>query len=140
MKMAILRGLPGSGKSTLAKQYVERGYKRFNKDDLRTMIDGGVYSAENEEFIFAVQQSLIAMALHKKLPIVIDNTHGRDSVVAKLIKMAELHDYTVDVVVIDTPIETCIRRDSVRHASVGEEVIRSFAKQPFFQELYSKVS
>ena len=48
-KLLILKGLPASGKSTYAKELVSKGWKRVNKDDLRSMIDGGKWSKKNEE-------------------------------------------------------------------------------------------
>ncbi len=136
MKLVILRGIPGSGKSTLAKQYVERGYKRFNKDDLRAMIDDCRHSKDNEFFVHQAQLALIEGAMIKGYRIVVDNTHGKEKVVKELRDLAEERGYEVEEVVLDTPLATCIARDSVRHKAVGEAVVRQFAEMPFFAEIY----
>jgi predicted kinase len=132
VKLVILRGLPGSGKSTRARELVDTlGYKRVNKDDLRSMIDNGRWSSENEDIILMEQRE----------PIVVDNTHGAEKQVRRLKAIAEAAEYEVVIEVIDTPIDTCIRRDSTRHASVGENVIRNMAEStPFFRTLYGIAS
>ena len=136
-KMVILRGLPGSGKSTLAKQYCTRGYKRFNKDDLRRMLDTGAFSEANEWFVHQSMLALIEGALLKGYPVVVDNTHGKQKNVNELIELATDYSYEVEEVVLDTPVEKCIQRDALREQPCGEDVIRGMlARYPFFQALY----
>jgi predicted kinase len=142
VKLVILRGLPGSGKSTRARELVDTlGYKRVNKDDLRSMIDNGRWSSENEDIINLAQAAIVTMLMEQREPIVVDNTHGAEKQVRRLKAIAEAAEYEVVIEVIDTPIDTCIRRDSTRHASVGENVIRNMAEStPFFRTLYGIAS
>lgn len=143
MKLVILRGLPGSGKSTYARELVTTaGYKRVNKDDLRDMVDNGIWSADNEELINRLSYVLVQELLEQKQPVVVDNTHGAERHVRRLTMMGELAGYTVEVKVFNTPIETCIRNDYYRHSSqqVGAAVILRMAESTtFFKELYKDV-
>lgn len=80
MKQTVwfLRGLPGSGKTTWAKKQVANSggkIKRVNKDDLRSMLDAGKYSKENEKFVLGVRDAIIYDALYKGYSIIIDDTN-----------------------------------------------------------------
>lgn len=135
-KLIILRGIPGSGKSTLSRQLADAGYVRLNKDSLREMCHNGKHSNKNEAFVNQSQALMLELAFELGNNIVLDNTHGRDGQVAELIRRAEAKDYQTEVIVLDTPLETCIRRDRCRLDPVGEDVIRRFLEQPFFAQLY----
>jgi hypothetical protein len=39
------------------------GWKRINKDDIRSMFDNGVYSKKNEKFVIQCEELLILEAL-----------------------------------------------------------------------------
>ena len=61
-KIILTRGLPASGKSTWAKEQVAKGngkVKRVNKDDLRDMIDAGIWSKTNEQLILDARDALV---------------------------------------------------------------------------------
>lgn len=78
-KLVILRGLPASGKSTFAKLLVQAaGYKRVNKDDLRSMLDDGVWSDDSEPLINDAFYTLVTMLMEHGDSIVADNTHGSE--------------------------------------------------------------
>lgn len=135
-KLVLLRGIPGSGKSTLAKQLADSGYVRLNKDAFRDLFHNGKHSNPNEAFVNQSQALILELAMELGKNIVLDNTHGRDGQVAELIRRAEAKDYQTEVIVLDTPLDTCIRRDRCRLDPVGEDVIRRFLEQPFFKSLY----
>lgn len=137
-KMVVLRGLPGSGKSTRARELVAQGFKRVNKDDLRSMIDNGVWSEDNEDVIYLAQMALVALFLEERVPIVVDNTHGGEKQVRRLRALASANSYDFEIEVFSPSIDECIARDRGRTSPVGESVIRFMALQPFFRELYNK--
>ena len=49
--------------------------KRVCKDDLREMLDGGVWSEENEERILMVRDSLVSSLLAQGLDVIVDDTN-----------------------------------------------------------------
>ena len=55
----MLKGLPASGKTTRAKQMVELGVKRVNRDELRLMVDSGVYNKDNERLIRKIAENTL---------------------------------------------------------------------------------
>lgn len=132
-KVIMTIGLPASGKSTWAKEYVAKhpNSKRVNKDDLRAMMDRS-WSKENEAFTLKVRDFIVEQALKENKTIIVDDTGFATKHEYTLREIArdndadfEIKDFT------DVPIETCIERDKIRTASVGEDVIRKMHNQFF---------
>jgi predicted kinase len=135
MKIILTTGAPASGKSFWTKQTMAKEpgkWKRINFDDLRSTIDGGVYSVANEQIIINTRNFLITEAIKNDFNIIIDNTHILDKGkhfknIVKLarslnkdIEVSEKHFYL--------DLEKLIERDKNRDAKVGEEVINKFWK------------
>ena len=131
-KMIIMRGVPGSGKSTRAREYVDReDYVRVNKDDLRQMLNNGLWSRANEKFIHDTSMKLVTMALMAKKNVVVDNTHVTAAQVKPLHKLAEqIGGIEVHEVWVRTSIEECLRRNALREKSerVPDDVIHRMAR------------
>lgn len=128
VKLLMLSGLPASGKSTYAKELVSKGWKRVNKDDLRSMIDDGEWSRKNEHNIKELETSIVSNFLESKYNVVVDDTnfayenHWKD--------VAETFDAEFEVKFFDTPVMECIERDSKRgEKSVGAKVIMGMYNQ-----------
>jgi predicted kinase len=74
--LLILRGIPASGKSTFARGLVNGGpFKRVNRDELREMIDDGLWCKDNERMIVDVQNTIVRKYLSEGWDVVVDNTH-----------------------------------------------------------------
>lgn len=132
MKVIMLKGLPASGKTTWAKEIIDKNpnsYKRINKDELRAMLDNSHHSNDAEKFILKVRDALILMALEEGKHVIVDDTNlapKHEERIRQLIKgkaILEIKDFT------DVDLNTCIKRDLKRHASVGEGVIRGMYRQ-----------
>lgn len=135
-KVILAKGLPGSGKSTWAKQYIKDhvNTKRVNRDDLRSMIDDGVWSDKNEKKIVSIRNSIIRDLLHGGADVIIDETNLNPKAIEALLEF--LHEVEKEIPLTiewqdftNVPVEECIKRDLKRSASVGEAVIRRFYKQ-----------
>jgi len=139
-KVIFLRGLPASGKSTFAKEYVKNNPRsiRINKDSIREMLHGGVWSKANEKFILEVRDTMIKNALRDGLDVVVDDTnfsHIHERTVLEIIHshvnsgISEMDNVVkrgieFEVKFFDTPLEECIRRDKNRTIGhVGKKVI-----------------
>lgn len=128
-KAIILCGLPGSGKSSFAKvlQNNNPSLIRINRDSIREMI-GLPYNPILEENIVKETQLKIANLCHiHEYPILIDDTNVKKESLENWIR--EFHafgfnDENIEVIFMNTPIESCIVRDKNRKNSVGEKVIR----------------
>lgn len=125
----VTRGLPGSGKSTWANQTVleaEAGKMvRVNRDSLRLMLHAGRFKGgRTEQSVTDVRNAVIVYALQAGKDVICDDTNLAPSVMNELQTIADraqvsfvIKDFT------DVPLETCIKRDLQRDASVGKDVI-----------------
>jgi predicted kinase len=132
LKVIINRGLPASGKTTFSKSLMKNNptYKRVNKDDLRAMIDGGIWSKKNEQFIIKTRDELILKYLNAGYNVICDDTnihHKHFQNISKLVK--GLAEVVVNDSFLDIPVEECIRRDLDRVNSVGANVIINMNEQ-----------
>lgn len=131
-KVILTKGLPGSGKSTWAKELSDNmpnTYKRVNKDDLRAMVDNSKYSHDAEKFILQIRDAIILMSIEQGKHVIVDDTNLAPKHVAHITELVKgkaeikIKDFT------DVDIDTCIKRDLKRTASVGEKVIRGMYNQ-----------
>ena len=143
-KVLILTGLSGSGKSTFARQFCAENpnWLRVNRDDLRrsllpislsdywqTWPDREKNRVEN--LVNELQKTAILDGLARGWHILIDNTNLKLSYINEFRKLLTGHFDEVEIryVLIDTPVDECIRRDENRTDSVGEAVIQKQTEQ-----------
>ena len=128
MILYMLRGLPGSGKTTHAKRMVQMGVKRVNRDELRDMVDSGVYNAGNERLIRLFATNLVLASLKQGYDTVIDNTNLKPNDELEWQTLAFRMGAKFVVIDMNVSLEECIRRDAQRDNPVGAEAIRSMQK------------
>lgn len=122
----MYKGLPGSGKTTAAKTNVLASNgktKRINKDDLRSMVDGGRYSKANEKTILETRDVLVMLYLNDNYDVIVDDTNLDPKHRVRLAQIADSHGARYEEVFFDTDLAECIRRDSKREHPVGEKKI-----------------
>ena len=127
----MLKGLPASGKSTYAKELVAKDHNwvRVNKDDLRAMMNGGVFSGKLEKQIVRTERKLAEDALKIGKSVVIDDTNFNPDHEEYFRQLAKMYMEEFEVKFFDTPLEVCIERDNKRPNGVGEAVIRRMYNQ-----------
>ncbi len=147
-KLFILRGLPASGKSSWAMNYVNEHPKTsiiLSKDGIRDML--GIYWVNEREplvsrifilllkdivthgsFTFSKDSSWNAVDenMDNVYDIIIDNTNLNSAAVNEIMDMVAPYDYEIKEVIFNTPMKTCIERDSMRKRNVGSKVIEGF--------------
>ena len=130
-KLLLLRGLPASGKSTYAKELVSKDHNwvRVNKDDLRAMMNGGVFSGKLEKQIVRTERKLAENALKIGKSVVIDDTNFNPDHEEYFRQLAKMYMEEFEIKFFDTPLEVCIERDNKRPNGVGEAVIRKMYNQ-----------
>ena len=130
----MLKGLPSSGKSTFASELVSGGYKRVNKDDLRSMIDGGKWSKSNEENIKNSEAAMVATYLQHGMNVVVDDTNFAYEDFWK--GEAEMVGAEFEVKFFDVPLGECIDRDAKRgDKSVGADVINKMYEKYIYKKV-----
>jgi predicted kinase len=134
-KIILTRGLPASGKSTWAKELVKNSNgkaKRVNKDDLREMIDSGVWSKTNEQLILNARDNLICTFIEGGAEtVIVDDTNFEekhfDNIKGLTDAFNNLGRHSISVEYkdfLDVSLDVCLERDSVRVKPVGEKVIK----------------
>jgi len=143
----ILKGLSGSGKSTYAKELMKNEpnkWKRINKDLLREMLDGGIWSGNNEKGILLTRDNLIPFFLNQGFNVIIDDTNFDPKHTKKIKELVDemnecQYHIEVEEKFFDVPVYECIERDRLRgDKSVGEKVIinqwKKYLDKPVKQE------
>lgn len=122
--LLVLSGLPGAGKSFYAKEFAKNPrWKRINKDDLRAMFDGGVWSGKNERHIVHARNIIVKYWLGEGYNVLVDDTNLNPQHAKDLKLIADDSGAVFEVKFIDTDIETCVKNDLNRLRSVGADVI-----------------
>lgn len=118
----MLRGLPASGKSTFALELVKNGnnWCRVNKDDIRLE-----YPQFSEKEVISFEDEQIIRALEDGMNVVVDDTNFNPFHEKRLRDIADkyLNSSEFEIKDFNTPLDECIKRDSLRDKSVGEKVI-----------------
>lgn len=121
-KIILLKGLPGSGKSYWAKAQCNAETVRVNKDDIRAMM-GGEFSKGKENITLAIRDQAVIQALKQGKTIIVDDTNFAPQHEARMREIALAFDAQVEIMLFDTPVADCIKRDAARPNPVGKAVI-----------------
>lgn len=133
LKIWMLRGLQGSGKSTIAKKIVEENRNTFcvNKDSLRKMLYFENFDPRNEKMIHLANEFLVEHLISQNHSVVIDNMNLGESSINAYKVLAHKYDVDLEVIRVDTPVEDCIQRDTLRKLTgqrfVGKDTIMNTA-------------
>lgn len=126
--VTLTRGLPGSGKTTWARQEqsINKNIVVVCKDDLRAMLNNGVWSKANEKLVLDARDGIIIEALLDGRDVIVADTNFEKKHEDHIRDLVEkyVEGVTVKVMNFDTPLEECIARDLKRPNSVGEKVIK----------------
>ena len=121
-------GIQASGKSTWSKEQLQRypgKYKRINKDDLRAMLDNGVFDFKHEKFILNVRNAIVERALCRGYDVIIDDTNFSDKHWNSMCEIVKrIGNVRVMEKFFDCPIEEAVRRNALRPNPVPEGIIR----------------
>ena len=143
-KLIICRGIQGSGKSTFAKQWCHEDPEhrvRFNNDDIRNML-GDYWIPSREEIVVELKKKFLLSSMERGYDIIIDNMNLNPKEVQfyenlirdwnNLKNIPTNHtkvNYEIEFKNFFTPVEECIRRDSMRPNPIGEKVIKDTWKR-----------
>ena len=127
-------GIPASGKSTWAKKWVlesSGGRKRINRDDLRLMVDSGVWSPDNEKFILKLRDQFVLASLRAGKSVVMGETKLSGDNCTKLCTLIRGAGLTAFVLekMFPVDVDEAVARDAKRTPNVGEAVVRDMWKK-----------
>ena len=134
MRLIILtKGIPASGKTSWALDEMNkhRGvYKRFNKDEMRTLLDANYGSPENEDFIFKLRNEGVEMALIKGYDVIIDDTNFNEKNFLAMCEIAErIGDVRVFEKFFEVTLKEALQRNVRRRHPIPEHIIESMFKK-----------
>lgn len=129
LKVIILQGIPASGKSTWARDFVKgkKDWVIVNRDSFRNG-RGDYYIPTQEDYITILEKTAIAEALRLQLNVIIDATNLNPKYLPQIEELVSPFDVEIEKKFFDISLEEAIRRDALRPAPVGEQVIRRFYK------------
>ena len=132
-KIILMQGLPASGKSTWTKKYIKDHpeFANVNRDWIRKLLISNQkindsefkWSREFEEKVIAVELDVAKTLVKSGNSLIVDDTNFSKNSIEMWEKFADEHDLELSYEFIDTPVNVCIARDSVREESVGKDVI-----------------
>ena len=136
-KCIILCGIPGSGKSTYAEKYIkEFGGVHLSSDAIRGDLYGDESIQGDPNEVFSIMQNKAIKLLNEGISVVYDSTgltrKDRSYIISLCPKFVQIEAH-----IVWAPIETCIKRDSIRNRTVGKEVIDRMLKRfqaPYYDE------
>ncbi len=133
--MILMRGVPGSGKSTAARILQKvmqtvgtRPCEIFSTDDYWYREQSGVYNWNPSKVgaAHSWNQARVKQAIADGKHVIVDNTNVSGYALMPYFDIALQNDLDVLIHMVDTPVETCIKRQNERPEDrrVPENVIR----------------
>ena len=133
-KIILCRGIQASGKTTYAKAWVNADPEhriRFNNDDIRNML-GKYWVPSREHIVTRIKAALMLEAMESNYDIIVDNMNLNpkeikwyEGIISDFKARRVANEYSIEYKDFKTPLEECIKRDSMRENPIGEEVIRA---------------
>lgn len=123
--VVMLVGMPASGKSTLSAPFEAAGWIRLNKDALRKELYGDEAAKGDLKEVNSLFYKRLEEALAGNLCLLVDNLNHNQHYRRGPIARAREAGYTeITNLVLDVPVEECVRRNASRARKVPEQVIR----------------
>lgn len=141
-KMIMLVGLPASGKSSYAKIMSEGGFKIHSSDSIREELFGDVNFQGDNALVFKTLHKRIKDDLICGINVVYDATNLSYKKRKGFLEELRSIDCTKTAVIVATPYNDCIDRDSKRERRVGSTVLERMYKSftmPSKMEGFSKI-
>ncbi len=126
--LTLMVGLPGSGKSTYTKTKIDSRTKILTSDEIQRELFGFDENPEHNDIIFETLLNRAREFLKQGKDVLIDTTNT--SVENRKKTLSHFEDLKIRraAIVIENPVEICIKQDSIRRRNVGEQAIRELAE------------
>ena len=141
-ELTLMVGLPGSGKSTYAKSLQNDITIVLYSDAISKELWGDENEQKNKDIVFKTLYKRARNLLLSGKNVIIDATN-----ILKLDRARSLNRFADlnikrKAIIIDTPIDECIRRNQLRERKVPVSVIREFATkyvEPTLEEGFDEI-
>lgn len=125
--LILMVGIPASGKSTYTKMKLSPKYKILSSDAIRKELFEDESDQMHNEIVFQTLYERARNLLVSGKDVVIDATNNNANIRKKALSHFEDLNIKRKAIVIETPINECIKRDNERKRHVGENVISNFS-------------
>lgn len=127
--LIVMCGIPGSGKSTLAHMIhlARDNCVVISTDLIREALFDDANSQENNELVFETAFNEMKHYIRKGYDVIFDATNITEKSRKSLLSASKA--YRNRIMVLNTDLEECIKRQDGRDRKVPEDVIRSMAKR-----------
>lgn len=123
--LILLIGLPGAGKSDLAAQMAQLGFEHINGDNIRQELFGDANNHSDSAKVYSTTRSRLEQALAQQKRIVLDLMNVTRKHRRSWLQQARNHGYQeIHLVLLDTPLNICLKRNSQRSRVVAESIIK----------------
>jgi predicted kinase len=126
--VVLMVGIPASGKSTFCEELEQRGYQRLSMDALRARLLGDESKIGDDAQQKLVRDSFrkeLESALAQGLNVLVDNTNFNQRTRNPVLDRVKRAGYSdVQLLVLDVPLDECLRRNAKRKRVVTESIIR----------------
>lgn len=126
--LTLMVGIPGSGKSTYTKTKMDRKSKILSSDAIRKELFGSESDQDHNDVVFSTLHERARQLLIDGKDVVIDATNNNKANRQRTLSHFKDLNIKRRAIVIETPVDVCIKRDSSRFRTVGETVIQEFAE------------
>lgn len=123
-KLTMMVGIPGSGKTTYANKIRSEYNIILSLDELREVIYGNANQQGKQEVSYFF--TLLKEAVKHNKSILVDNTNLVHERRLEIIKLCP--GYSIDIIVMQTPYNVCLKRNKERTRQVPDNVIGSMFK------------
>jgi predicted kinase len=137
----MLVGIPGSGKSTYAKYSMNESTKYFSSDAIRKELWGDENCQQEHYKVFNLMQERTLEALKNGYDVIYDATNLTRKSRRGIMNLLPTY-VKAKCIIVWASIEECIKRDTERERSVGEEVIKTMCRRfeaPFYDEGFDEI-
>ncbi|MGI6554500.1 MAG: AAA family ATPase [Bacillota bacterium] len=124
----VMVALPRSGKTSYVSEHF-KGIPVVSADQLRLLIHGKRYAAEQEPKVWWVRDIMLKALMEQGLDVVVDQTNITRKRREPLVKLAEEYGFKAVAVVLKTDVETCKARAVETDQEDLLPVIEEFAEQ-----------
>ena len=141
-ELLVTCGLSGSGKTTYAKWFAETlNYIHISSDDIRAEF-GDVNDQSHNNEVFKIFYERIQQNLSLGNNIIADATFLTIKERRRILEIAKQCDCQKNIVIIATPINSCLKNNRNRNRIVPEDVIykqRNKFQIPFIEEGWNQI-
>lgn len=124
-RLVLMVGAPGAGKSRIASAVAATGFELLNRDDIRAELFGAQDARGSVNEVTEVFYNRMRYHLSRGRDLVVDSTNFDRLERLPVLDLAAESGYTdIRIVVVDTPLLECLRRNATRKRKVDEAIIR----------------